>query len=736
MCSQEQEQRLIAVLRSISDAVIITDAQGCITFTNTTAEVLMGWTQAEAFGKHLANILITRDTSVHDSLMSSPQKSQRLGFSLDQEIQTMIRTRDGQEIPIHGSIDPIRDDSGNTTGMVVIFRDITMHVQSEEARRQNAKRLENLRAIDRTILSAQSLEEIAQTTLQRLRPLVHYTRANVVVFDFDTREAEVLAMYVNSGTAMNVGTRLPLEHFPVARASWHNEGRILADMLKLEQPAPVVQTLRTEEIRSCLSVPLVVQNTLIGSLNIGTDDPTTFGTEQVEIAREVANQLAIAIQNTRLFTQVQRYAVNLEQRVKERTAELLTINKRLQQEIAERKHTEKALTKAFARLEELTIRLTRSRDTLQTLLEGLDDGLLLLNSDACILAVNHAFARLFHTTPENLVGHDWVTLCNQTNPVFPSEPALLTLHDGRARRQRERYSSQRRQTLILDIQTLPLYDPNQRVEQVILHVVDVTEHVHLEGLVIENERFAASGKLAATMAHEINTPLQAIQTFLYLANETTESQRQQYLALAGDEIDRISRIVQQLLDFYRPKLKPPHPIDINVLIERVLLLTSGTLMKHGIDVERDLTPNLAPLWGDADHLTQVLLNIILNAVAAMPNGGQLRFHTRIAIGTEIAMNEQQLALPTWSTHPVLQSGHSIVLQISDSGSGIPPDVQPRIFDPFFTTKPNGSGLGLTVSRRIIVQHGGHVAVQSEPDKGTIFTIVLPLEQVSNMIEEG
>lgn len=393
--------------------------------------------------------------------------------------------------------------------------------------------------------------------------------------------------------------------------------------------------------------------------------------------------------------------------------------------ITERKNAEQALTRAFTRLEDLNERLRRSHDMVQALLEGLNDGLVLLDSAGCILTVNQSLAAMFNSTPATLVGRYWADMCYNANHtvLFPGEQALLTLCDGRARRQREGYTTSDGREYILDVQTLPLLNADQSVDQVILHVVDVTERVHLETLQIENERFAASGKLAATVAHEVNTPLQAIQTFLYLADQDDEQQRQRYLELAGEEIERISRIVHQLLDLYRPPQKTLRSLNINALIDRVLLLTGSTLIRHGIDVEHDLAPDLPLFWGDPDHLTQVLLNLILNAVAAMPDGGRLWFRTRPDIDQLVP--SPSLMLPVISyTDP----SKFVVIHISDTGCGIASDVLPHIFEPFFTTRPDGSGLGLTISRRIIAQHGGTISVESTPGVGTTFIIVFPLHQ--------
>lgn len=724
--------------------------------------------------------------------------------------------------------------------------------EREQSLQRYAGRLEILRDIDQAILAAQSLDAIAYAALSHLQRLITYRRANIVVFDFEAREAVVLAANADETTGDGSVVRLPLELFPTTLAAWQDQGCCVETILSLVQPGSPDYTPHTRDttMSARISVPLVAQDQLIGALDLASDLPAAFSAEHMEIARDVANQLAVAIQHTWLFEQVRRHAAELEQRVAVRTAELTAANEHLQREIAERQRTETALrdsqrfvqnitdtmpdmvyvydhieqrnvyinrevvaalgftaaeiqamgtavlsqlvhpedlprvitqikdfvtaqdgeireieyrlrhtngewrwfhvrdtvfkrteegvpcqvlgvaqditdrkqteatlTRAFARLEELNQRLRRSRDVLYTLLDGLDDGLLLLDSAGHILAANQALAALLNRTSTQLERQLWSAVCHSTAPPFPGENALLTLQDGRARRQRERYTSPDGHTYIFDVQTMPLSGPDQTIDQVLLHIVDVTERVRLEALVIENERFAASGKLAATIAHEVNTPLQAIQTFLYLAGEASSEQRNQYLGLASEEIDRIGRIINQLLDLYRPNMRALARVDINALIERVLLLTSGTLSRHGIDVERHLAPALPPLWGVADHLTQVLLNLILNAVAAMPNGGKLCFHTQLHAVPDALMDNQQPA--GWR--------QSLRLEISDSGSGIPQEVQPHIFEPFFTTKPEGSGLGLTVSRRIIVQHGGNISVHSTPGSGTTFTLLFPLD---------
>ncbi len=379
------------------------------------------------------------------------------------------------------------------------------------------------------------------------------------------------------------------------------------------------------------------------------------------------------------------------------------------EDVTERKQAESAREAAYARMEEINRHLQQSRDTLHTIMNGIDDGLVLLDSTGGILMANLPLARRFDTTPEALSGQSWEYFCTQIAPTLRGDLALQTLSDGRPRRRRERLVTANGQVHIFDIETLPIFSPEHALQQVILHMVDITETLQLETLMIENERFEASGKLAATVAHEINSPLQTIRNFLYLASDEHDPQRATYLQLVREEINRVGTIVRQLLHLFQPETSKPSPVDVNALIERVMLLMSGTLNKHAITAQTHLQPELPLIHGRADQLTQVLLNLINNAIDSMPDGGTLTLQTRSV-----------------SDHPPVSN---VTIAITDTGEGISADVQTRIFESFFTTRPHGTGLGLAISQKIVTQHHGYILVQSQPGGGSSFTIVLPVASV-------
>jgi hypothetical protein len=391
-------------------------------------------------------------------------------------------------------------------------------------------------------------------------------------------------------------------------------------------------------------------------------------------------------------------------------------------DITQRKWTEQSLETAYAYLADLNAHLTRNRDLLSALLDRLEDGLLLLDRQGTVRAANRALARMLDCTQEHLVGQDWAALYPTIAPSFPGEFALNPPPSGHARHENIRYCRADGTMAILNIQTITLLETDHTIDQVILHVVDVTETVQLQARMIENERFAASGRLAASVAHEINTPLQALQNSLDLARIASEHDRETFLRYAMEEIQRVGRIVSQLLDLYRPSAATPGPVDVNTLLERVLLLIGKRTRDQHVHVHRAMAEDLSPLWGRADELMQVFLNLLVNALDAMPEGGTLSIATSMKpVPTSEATVEQT---PTANESPDTY----LVIEVSDTGCGIEPERQQRIFEPFVTTRDNGTGLGLSIVTQIVRQHGGTITVQSQPGYGSTFTVTFELEQ--------
>ncbi len=221
---------------------------------------------------------------------------------------------------------------------------------------------------------------------------------------------------------------------------------------------------------------------------------------------------------------------------------------------------------------------------------------------------------------------------------------------------------------------------------------------------VHSERLAALGEMSAKVAHEINNPLGIIKNYLLLTNKLVVDNKKsiEYLDIVDNEIDRIAKIVSELLDFHRPRGFEFQRVDIAKLATSVISLMSRQFEKNKVIIEKRFDPNIPEIEISPEGIKQVFLNLIINSYDAMPDGGQVR----IAITTV---------------------GDEISICFSDTGPGIPPELVPRIFEPFFTTKEpsKGTGLGLSVCYGIIKKHNGSITFHNE-ESGGCFEIRLPL----------
>ena len=216
------------------------------------------------------------------------------------------------------------------------------------------------------------------------------------------------------------------------------------------------------------------------------------------------------------------------------------------------------------------------------------------------------------------------------------------------------------------------------------------------------------------MAHEIKNPLVSLKTFTQLLPERYEDPdfRDTFSNIVGNEVDRIDHIVSQVLEFARPAKPHLAPTELHRIIDSSLGLLSQKLRGENIETSVDLTEQPDTILGDSGQITQVMLNLVLNAAEAMPSGGAIKIST----------------YPSTSGPYSEEAKTGITCCIQDSGEGIPADVIDQVFDPFFTTKDSGTGLGLSIVHGILEEHGAAMDVDSIPEQGTRFYIHFRLHQ--------
>lgn len=269
------------------------------------------------------------------------------------------------------------------------------------------------------------------------------------------------------------------------------------------------------------------------------------------------------------------------------------------------------------------------------------------------------------------------------------------------------------ETRYFRLSKIPMRLSGDEISHVITIGEDVTEARSTLAQVMQSEKLAAIGQLAAGVMHEINNPLAtisacvaAIQGLWPEARRPGGSTVEEYLEIIDAEVDRCTRIVDGLLDFSRPKGTSKAPVALNALVENTLFLLKHHRRFKRLSLVRELEPDLPPALGNQEQLTQVLMALMLNALDAMDGGGRLTLRTG-------------------------RNGHrpgEVVVEVIDTGHGIPSADQSKIFEPFYTTKPpgRGTGLGLSICYGIVEDHRGRIEVDSAPGRGAVFRVYLPI----------
>jgi two-component system sensor histidine kinase AtoS len=294
------------------------------------------------------------------------------------------------------------------------------------------------------------------------------------------------------------------------------------------------------------------------------------------------------------------------------------------------------------------------------------------------------------------------TIANRT--PAPGVAATLRRRNGR--------------TLPIEISATPLKGGEGKDLGVIAVIRDLTVVRELEHRLRRSDRLAALGSLAAGLAHEIKNPLTSLLTFSrHLSRRFDDEQfRAKFQSVVPSELERINGIVEQLLELARPQRLNFVALRLPPLLERAVELCAHELEGAGVRVAREYAHDLPMVWVDPDALYQALVNLVRNALDAMPSGGHLVLRTGWSDGPHVALPGRR--------GPA--GGRRVRVEVEDSGVGIPPGHADRVFNPFFTTKDRGTGLGLALTHKIIEDHGGSIDFRSAPGGGTVFRIVLPL----------
>ena len=428
-----------------------------------------------------------------------------------------------------------------------------------------------------------------------------------------------------------------------------------------------VETALGIKLRSYLCAPLRSGGEPIGILDMLNKRGGPFTPYDQELISLLATSIADAVYNQRLLQQMK--VVNID--LKSSREELLN-----------------------------------SRNTLRALFDNVPASLYIVDRAYALRAINRSRARRARSRPNLLVSR----CCYEAlfGRIAPCAECLVaeTFQSGKSTTRALRLADAEGETKEWEISTYPILDEYGQAVQAVLFEEDVTERRRLEANLVQSEKLAAVGQLAAGVAHEINNPLTAVIANAQLMQRSIppDSDLQESLELILIAGSRAAQVVRNLLDFARKEQYRLDRTDVNETVRRTVELVQHEVMSRSIDLKFEPDPDLPRILASSDHLQGVWLNLMLNAFDAFDGKpGEIRISTR-------------------------RDAREVQVVFEDNGKGIPPENLSRIFEPFFTTKlpGQGTGLGLSVCHQVIKQHNGRILVDSQVGRGTKFTVILPV----------
>ncbi len=578
----------------------------------------------------------------------------------------------------------------------------------EETQRR-AEELSILYDVGHMVTSTLDLAKVLRVIMEAAVSMLHVEAGSVLLLDEDTQELEFVAV-VGAGSDHIMGLRFPAGAGIAGQAL--SEGRSLLIDEAQYNPSfyEAVDRLTGLNTRRLIATPLRVKERFIGVMEVINKRSGPFTAADMRMLDLLAPTAAAAIDNARLYAR----ETQLTEEVRRHNQELSALH---------------AISAALSQSLEIQDVLDAALLVLQPQFDY-DGGCIYLNGDGTTPPVRaqHApsdgislaeFRPIMLDVVEHAIATRAVCVLPNTGQLDQAAVAAWAMehvgafaavplwgHDvvqgglAIAWRQARAFDQATVQLLAaigqqigVALERAALYEVAQRRAQEI-------ERSYAQ--LVQSEKLAATGRLAMSLAHEINNPLQAIQNCLHLVLELPlpEERRSDYLKMAREEVERLSILVQSMLDFYRPARDGQQTADVRAVLERGLALADQKLRSNQVETILHCPAESLIVQSPADQLGQVCLNLIMNAAEAMEQGGTLRI--------EVEPIEQM-----------------IEIRFHDTGAGIPPDVLAHIFEPFYTTKEEGIGLGLAISYTLIEQQGGTMQVESEVGHGTLFTVRLP-----------
>ncbi|NLD72689.1 MAG: PAS domain S-box protein [Chloroflexi bacterium] len=668
-----RQEEFRALVENAPDIVARYDSDLRYTYVNPVVERYIGASPEDLVGKSMADLGL--DAGLAARLEGAV--AEVFGSGSEQTLEYALPVG-SERFHMEARLSPEFSADGTVHSVLCVTRDITERHRAREALGRYAMRLQVLHLLDRAILAARSVDDIAHAALESVRDIIPYRRSSVMIFDRPANEFTLYAQVLSGPVAgelqeLQEGARLPLDSLWYRDVLERGETYISDDLQQVEAGSSLLGELQAVGIRAYASLPLITQGEVIGALTLGMSEPASLAGEALDVGQEVADELAIGVRQAQLDAQVRRHAQALEMTVARRTAAL-----------------------------------RESEERFRAVYEEAGIGIAIVDEEGIIRDANPALRQMLGYPSTGLVGRSLALFEYRDEGTGEPDPEMYRrlVRDGsRHAREEKQYRRQDGRRVWVDQIITFVHPVNRRAPFAVVLLDDITERKQMLATMAQNERLVMSGRMAATVAHEINNPLQAVIGCLGLARELVADDNPdaiRYLDVGREELLRTARIVSRLRDVHRPfRVEDREPTDLNALLEQSLEMILRRREDQGVTLTVDTEP-LPAARMVPDRVQQVVISLLLNALDAMPEGGQLTLRTRS-----------------------IEAPAGVRLDVIDTGRGIPVERLPFVFDMFYTSKVDGLGLGLYLSQGIVDEHGGHLELQSEEGRGTSVSVWLP-----------
>ncbi len=704
-----------AALEATANATFITDPNGIILWANRAFTDLTGYPLAEIVGKT-------------PRLLRSGQHDQEFYADMWQTIQAgrvwrgqlVNRCRDGTFYLDEQTITPLLNEQGEITHFIAVKQNVTHREKSAAALAEYAARLEGLHALDQAILQSASPDQLADLALARVEQLIPCASGGVARVDLESGMADVLARCGNTAVFPPAGSPISLSDFDYTVMGAPYTAILLDDVATTSHRSRELERLLEQGIHAFLHVPLLVEGDLIGVLQLGAETPMAFTDTHLQMARELAGQLAIGWHNAALAAEKQRRVQEME-----------------------------AVIKAS-----LAMRRAKDRADMPPVI--LDILLDLLQADGAALAMRdvetggtlielgwgewETWTGLRLAAGQGVTGHVIATGRPYTHADVSADSLVVVpeLHQGLTAVACVPLITQEmtigalmigRKTAVTD-DKLRIFNAlsdmtANAIQRAALHAETRHHAAELEDRVAArthqlaqaNERLQEldrlKSKFVSDVSHELRTPITNLNLYLDLLKQGDPDQQSRYLQVLQAEANRLGRLVEDILNLSRLDMGKAHPptlrqLDLNDLVAHVVTANQPRAAARNLTLDFTPAPGLPPVLAEPNQLVQVATNLIANAINYTPTGF-IRINTYLDA-----------------------EGSQICLEVLDSGIGISAEDQKYLFDRFYRgdtvgqLKIPGTGLGLAIAQEIVALHNGSISVESQLGQGSRFLVCLPV----------